>query len=480
MTLEENNATIPDKVGFSFILKKSWPNFLTYSSHAFTVSVIFINVLIVSNIIWPGEPFHSGEIGLLLGTSTYMVACSGILFGILADKYSRVVLLAITQMIFGIGFLLNGLVIESLGNTTFIFFWMCSLIRGFSVGGFWPIISSYINDSIEKDTRSQFFGLLNALFQVFQIIGMLFAALLFQNSFWRPYFLVIGFLYMIISFIVLLKAKEPKRGSARGELKESLSNNDVEYEYKLTPETIKSTIIAPTNIIAFAEGIFTTLVIAIPDFLLTAYLQSPPYNIAPFTSAIFMIIFGLPGGFIGAIVFAKLSDRLANRNIKNRVYMIVFSIFVLFFCFILIFNFPLPPLTVAEGKDILIFLSFPIMWMLGILIFLVRSVLSLWNINQPPILQEINLPEAQGTISSVNQFLEMIGGGTGPIIAGAVLLTFNGNYQVTAGLILGIGIIGGAMWLFSAFWINNDVKRVSHILIQRGIELNGSKKKLTE
>ena len=442
--------------------------------------MIYINILIVSNIIWPGEPFHSSEIGLLLGTSIYMMAFSGILFGRLADKYSRVTLLASAEVIFGIGFFLNGFVPDSLGNTTFILFWMCSLIRKFSVGGLWPIISSYINDSIEKDGRSRFYGLLNVLFQVFQITGELFSAFLFQNYYWRSYFFVIGILYMIFGFIILLKAKEPKRGSARDELKESLSNENVKYEYKLTKETIKSTIFAPTNVIAFVEGLFTALVIAIPDFLLTAYLQSPPHNIAPFTSAIFMIIFGLPGGLIGALAFAKLSDKLAKRNIKNRVYMIVFSILTLFILFIIIFNVPLPHMTIGEGKDILVFLSFPIVWMMGLIVFIVQSTITLWNINQPPILQEINLPEAQGTISSVNQLLEAIGMGTGPIVAGAVLLAFNNNYQLTAGLILGIGIIGGAMWLLSIFWINNDVKRISHILTQRGIELNGSVKKLNK
>jgi len=476
LNLDKNNVTSEHKVKFSFILKKSWPNVLTYSSYAFSLSVLFINILIVSNIIWPAEPFHSSEIGLLLGTSTYMMAVSGILFGILADKFSRVMLLACTEMIFGIGFLMNGFIPDSLGNTTFILFWICSLIRSFSTGGFWPIISSYVNDSVEIDERSQFFGIINALFQLFQIVGMLISAFLFQNYFWRPYFIAVGMVYIVISIIILLKAKEPKRGAARNELKDSLSNENVKYNYKLTKETIKSTIIAPTNIIAFAEGIFTTLILAIPDFLLTAYLQSPPYNIAPFTSAIFMILFGLPGGVIGAIVFAKLSDKLANKNIKNRVYMIGFSIFTLFFVFILLFNFPLPPLTVDEGKNVLIFLSFPIMWIMGLLIFIVRSVLSLWNINQPPILQEINLPEAQGTISSANQFLELIGSGTGPIIAGSVLLAFNGNYQLTAGVTLVIGIIGGAMWLLSIIWINNDVNRVSNILKQRGIELNEANK----
>lgn len=40
------------------------------------------------------------------------------------------------------------------------------------------------------------------------------------------------------------------------------------------------------------------------------------------------------------------------------------------------------------------------------MVFIARSVVGLWNINQAPILQKVNLPEAQGAISSANQFLE--------------------------------------------------------------------------
>ncbi|MFW9867057.1 MAG: hypothetical protein ACFFEN_13255 [Candidatus Thorarchaeota archaeon] len=77
--------------------------------------------------------------------------------------------------------------------------------------------------------------------------------------------------------------------------------------------------------------------------------------------------------------------------------------------------------------------SLPAFWILGLIAFFVRSVLGLYNINQPPILQEINLLEAQGKISSANQFLESIGSGTGPIKAGSVLLFFNqklSNYSI--------------------------------------------------
>jgi len=468
----ESETKEETKVGFFRILKQLWPSFLTYNSFAFTFSTIFINLLIVSNLIWPGESFHSGKMGILIGTSTYTMAFSGILFGILADRYSRKLLMAVSEMIFGFGYLLNGFVAQGLGLETYNYFLLFSLIRGFATGGFWPVINSFGNDSTEEGEKSHFFGMLQALFQLFQIVGMVVSAILLQNSFWKEYFWIIGIIYIVFGLLILTKGKEPKRASTYKELSEVLLNDDVSYNYKLNKETVKLTIFTPTNIIAFIEGLFTTIMLMIPDFLFVPYLQSAPYNISPFATSIFMIAFGLPGGLLGSLALAKLSDRLAKRNIKNRVYMIVISIIGLFGFFIVVFLLPLPHLNADQGNNIGLLFSFPIIWLLGFFALIARAIIGLWNINQPPILQAINLPEAQGTISSANQFLENIGSGTGPIIAGTVLTLFSNNYQLTVGLTMGIGIIGGLLWLLATRWINKDVKRISDILKERSVELS--------
>lgn len=472
----DSETTKEAKVGFIRILKRLWPSFVLHNSFAFTVSTIFINFLIVSNIIWPGESFHSAEMGILVGTSTYTMAISGIIFGLLADRYSRKILMSITEIVFGFGYLLNGFVLQGFGLETFTYFLLFSLLRGFATGGFWPIINSFGNDSTEEGERSQFFGTLQALFQLFQIVGMLVSAILFQNSFWREYFWVIGIIYILFGLVILVKGKEPKRASTHKELSEVLLNDNVSYDYKLNKETIKSTIFSPTNIIAFVEGLFTTVMLTVPDFLFVPYIQSEPHNISPFASSIFMIMFGLPGGLLGSLALAKLSDRLAKRNIKNRVYMIALSIIGLFGFYIALFFLPLPHLNEPQGNNLGLLLTFPAVWTLGIITLIVRAVVGLWNINQPPVLQAINLPEAQGTISSANQFLENLGSGTGPIIAGTVLALFYNNYQLTVGITMGIGIIGGILWLLATRWINKDVNRISEILKNRSVELGKNNK----
>ena len=474
MNSEINSEATEEKTGFSLLIKRLWPHFLIYTSYAFTISTLFINIVIVSGIMWPGDTFadHAGELGILTGTSIYIIAFSGILFGVLADKFSRTKLMAIVEMTYGIGLFFNGFVPEGQGQTTYMFFLVFSLVRGFSIGGFWPLITSHVNDSTEDKERSQFFGAIQALFQLFQIIGMVVSAFSFQNNYWKQYFVIMGILALLFGFIILIRGREPKRGATREELKDVLSSEEVVYEYQLTKETIKSTIVAPTNLIAFFEGIFTTILLAVPDFLLIAYLQSPPYNLSPLVTAVFMILFGLPGGIIGSLAFAKVSDRLGKKNIKNRIYIIVISIIILSSVYMVIFNLPIPNMTAVEGNNLIFILAFPIFWIFGLVAFIARAFGGLWNINQPPILQEINLPEAQGKINSANQFLEALGAGSGPIIAGYILISFNQNFQLTVLITMILGVMGGLLWLLATLWINKDVNRISTILRQREKELS--------
>ncbi len=468
--MEKNIFTQDDKTKNLDLITKTWPSLVSYLSYAFTLATLYINIIIISNIIWPNDDFHSSEIGLLFGISTYVMAFSGLIFGNLADKVSRIKLLSLSVFFFGIGFILNGFAPPEMGTYTYLYFFICVLIRGFFSGGFWPIINSYITDKTNEDERSQFFGILNATFQIIQLIGMIIAAIMFQSGLWKLYFWIVG---SFISFlgIILLKADEPKRASTREELKDVISNENILYEYRLNKDSIKETILKPTNIIAFIEGIFTTVLLSIPDFLLIAYFESEPHNFSPIVASIFMIMFGVPGTVFGSIIFSRFSDDLAKRNIKNRVYMIIFSLVGIFLIFLIVFSLPIPHFTIQEGNDLILILSFPITWILGLVAFLARSILGLYNINQPPLLQKINLPEAQGFISSANQFLESIGYGTGPILAGTLLLLFNQNYQITVTLTMSMGILGAFFWVFAIKWIEEDSNRISIILQNRKDQL---------
>ena len=211
MNSDENSVSEEEKTGFLVLIRKLWPHFLIHNTLAFTASMIFINIVVVSRIMWPSDTFldHAAEIGILTGTSVYIMAFSGILFGLLADRISRIKLMAIVECIFGIGLFLNGFVPGGKGSTTFVLFLTFGLVRGFSMGGFWPLISSHVNDSTKDEERSQFYGALQATFQLFQIIGMLVSAFAFQNSYWKEYFFLVGTIAVLFGIIILVRGNEP-------------------------------------------------------------------------------------------------------------------------------------------------------------------------------------------------------------------------------------------------------------------------------
>ena len=207
------------------------------------------------------------------------------------------------------------------------------------------------------------------------------------------------------------------------------------------------------------------------DFLFITYLQSPPHNISPFITTVYLTIFGISGGILGSIGFSKLSDRLANKNFKNRIYLIVFSIVIVFSTYIFLFFIPIQNMTPVQGNDLVFIITTPAFWLLGIGAFIFRSIISIYSINQPPLIQKINLPESQGIISSSSQFLDFIGLGTGPIIAGVILELYNRNYQITVLISMIIGIIGVFFWLLAIKWINKDIETISSILNRRAEEM---------
>jgi len=99
------------------------------------------------------------------------------------------------------------------------------------------------------------------------------------------------------------------------------------------------------------------------------------------------------------------------------------------------------------------------------------SISALYNTNQGPILQEINLPEAQGQIVSWNRLLESVSFGSGPMISGIFISLSGQNYQLVAILIGLFTIPGILLWIISIKWYSADKQHISTILEERSVIL---------
>jgi len=243
---------------------------------------------------------------------------------------------------------------------------------------------------------------------------------------------------------------------------------------------MRKTILSKTNMVALIEGIFTSVFMGSLTILFLPYLQTSPHNFSPLATGAFLALFGLTSGLFMKLFLAKLSDRFSEKNDIRRIYFIIMALALGAASFVLLFYLPLPHFTVKEGENLLLFFSFPMIWIIGIIESLSSAVSSLYEINQPPILQEINLPEAQGQVVSLNRLLEAIGWGSGPLIVGIFIELSGENYQLVA-LLIGIFAIPGIiLWILSIKWYQKDKKAISLILVKRAGVLKAKNNKKSE
>ena len=79
--------------------KLIWPIYLLNGFNSISFAGIIILIVPLSSLIWPGEEYHALEMGVLITTLLWSSSISGLLFGRLIDKYSRVKILIILHRI---------------------------------------------------------------------------------------------------------------------------------------------------------------------------------------------------------------------------------------------------------------------------------------------------------------------------------------------------------------------------------------------
>ncbi len=448
-----------------------FPIYLLAGCFTLAFSSLYILVVPLSSLFWPGDEFHALEMGILISTMFWPIAISGLMWGRFIDKYNRVKIFFIVAFARGVCLILMSFTVMGLGIISWTYFYILILIFAIFAGGNYPTVVSLADDIVPEGKRSRFFGIYNIIRSSFQFIGFVVVGFLVQIGLWQWIFSSIGILMIIAGVIMVKKIKEPKRGIQREELKNVLKKSEVVYNFQIDRETMKKTMLSKTNVVALIEGIFTSVFMGSLTILFLPYIQSPPYNISPFSTGVFLAFFGLTGGLIGMGFFAHYSDKLSKKKSILRIFFIIISLSVGMITFVFLFFIPLPPLTVEEGKDLSRFMVDPTVWIMGIIYLLSTSFSALYNINQPPLLQEINLPEAQGQIIAWNRFLEEIAWGLGPFISGIFITISGQNYQLVS-IIIGLFAVPGIiLWIFALKWYPKDKEEIIKILEQRSKDL---------
>ncbi len=455
--------------------KLIWPIYLLNGFNSISFGGIIILIVPLSSLIWPGEDYHALEMGILITTLLWSSSISGLFFGRLIDKYSRVKILILTTTARSICMILLGFTIAGQGMVTWWYFFILILIFGIFAGGNYPAMVSLSNDIVPSEHRSKFFGYLSIAGSIFMMLGFLISGSLVEFGLWRIYFFSVGFAVLISGLVFYFIVDEPKRGIQSKELQSVLSDDKIEYDFKMNKELMRKTMLSRTNIAALLEGIFSNVFMGSLDMIILPYLMTSPHNLSPIVTGVFVVVYGIFGRILGQVVLSRLSDKVAERKGVRRIYFIIISLIGGSITFVLMFFVPIPNLTESQGANIGLFFSLPVSFMMGILIFSSDAVSSLYAVNQPPVIQEINLPEGQGQIVSWNQFLEHIGYGLGPIIAGVFISIFGQNYQVSAIIITIFVIPGTILWILALKWYPQDIKIIKTLLKERAEILKNRK-----
>ncbi len=424
-----------------------------------------VNIVRISKIMWPGDEFHATEIGIGMAVAFFAFAISPMVFGHLSDKLSRIKLLGWTSIAQGAVILLMQVTPEGQGLVAWTVFIGLGTMSNLLSGCVVPIGNSFISDSIPENKLAQVQGLQGMLMGFTMYGMMLLSSVLFAIN-WRIYLFITCFTLFAVGLLILFKGKEPTRGSMRKELQGALKNGAV-YTFTIDRNTVKRIVLSRSNVVMYVEGIFTQIVLGIPNFLLYIYLQSPPNNLSSWSNAMIGLVASLPGNILAMIFIARLSDKYGERNTKNRILLVISGLLLTYFMYSLFVSIPLAPLTPAQGNQLDVVFSKPEYLLITFVWFGATVISGMFGYNQRPLVQSVNIPETQGLAASINTFLEVTGGGIGIMVGGILINLLASNFPLTTWLLCLIGGVGTLLWLICFKCIDSDMKRVSALLDER-------------
>ncbi|MHA1899219.1 MAG: MFS transporter, partial [Promethearchaeota archaeon] len=282
-------------------------------------------------------------IGMIVGLSLLSQAVATMIFGYLADKYSRKKILLIGASIWSFGEIMVYLTPPPNIAWLLIF----RLLASAGAGSSTPVTMSILGDIFSAKKRGMSFawwglattigGLgggsiataFNPIFgdSSYNNLPSLAAKILYISETypmevidrWRIPFLIMGMLGIIFTILILF-VKEPKRGSSEVELKDILENTDIDYSnsYKIKLSDLKIIYQRKSNfwlIFNFVDTIFSGLILgfAITWLTIEVGLDFKADTIMAVLPFVLILVAGL---LFGQFYFPKLGD----KKVKNGDY----------------------------------------------------------------------------------------------------------------------------------------------------------------
>ena len=338
------------------------------------------------------------RLGAITTARALLQAVSSPLWGWLADRYSRKLILGIGCMVWGVFTVIFGFL------NGFLSMFFIRALTGLGLAVIFPTAQSLIADFFPKNKRGQAFGMLGLTTVLGSIVGTLFATLLGGSEEnpviiggiygWRIVFWAIGGFSILLAILIWIFGKDPRRGVAE--------EIQIRYEkkgekHRTTWQDYKKILTNKTFVMIVLQGIAGT----IPwNSILFIVFWLEEIQIEPFLAGISfaMVAIGaafgnLFGGFLGDKAAKKFPD-------KGRIMVAQISVFsgipMMFLIFFIVPRYVLPSLSTSGILGLFVVLG------------IITGFLISWSApaTNNPIMSELFEPDIRSSAFAVDRLFE--------------------------------------------------------------------------
>lgn len=370
-------------------------------------NMISPNLEIISNFFGFGG--ITAQLGVLTSTFTILSGISIVVFGYLADKFTRKWIVLFGSLFYSIFSILT--IIVSPNTSGYYLFFTFTSLNGIGFGAIIPSIFSIIGDLVSRENRSKGFSLFSVASLFGMALGLIIATIAGPVD-WKISYLIVGILGSVNTIFILF-FKEPSRAGKEAIV---LSDKDaIEYSYRIKKSDLKVIFKKKSNvwlIVNFVDTIPTGIIL-----FLIFYYMNDYHNVPEDISLIFLGTI-LLSTLIGTLIFGYFGDILykkGNKRARALLALIGNIIPIPLLSIALIIPFTAPTnISIGELFSIPAALLMLILMMLGM--FFNGAVNGNWYAN----IVDLNLPEHRGTTLATANFFDIIGRSLGPLIGAFV------------------------------------------------------------
>ncbi|MFX1573961.1 MAG: MFS transporter [Promethearchaeota archaeon] len=475
-----------------------------------SLSFFFILVIIIimdNPLILPNQVLIAADlgiffdtIGIILGIYTIIHAITIVISGYTTDLFERKKLLIMAGLLWSITAILHIFITE---------LWQLVIARIFAAiatGITAPLIISYIADMVSSESRSKSF----AVWSLVSTIGSLFAtffalsfnkipyervdiesksirenisyiSLNFPNllNTWRYPFLILGIVGLIFTIFGLFLTVEPKRAAKEKFLESILTEDTLQYSYKIKFGDLKNIYKRKSNIfltLNFFDVIASGLVVAyiFPYFNLELGISFSDFFGILTLGVLLLFVFGF-GLIFGQFWLAHLGDKkVRSGDLSGRIKVAtICSILTLPF---LLGGFIMTP-NVANKTFFFgsVSVNLTVFWVLWICFSSLLGIGFAFTFGIAPnwysALIDVNLPEHKGTVVAMGTFIDFVGRTIG-VILGGFIIAWTDSFSLTIlWSTLIFGVLSICLWIPLFFTSEKDTNQIREILKERAINI---------